>query len=132
MKRLAASDFHCLAEAGTRVMLSGVDARAVFIVKEDGIEQPGLSLFKDGSRQANFEGLWNAMALRDWVYSSIAGLAVLTDEPSLTAFASSADKTAVPTHPQPTLNPNLFVCRRKCCAHVAGAASRAPAEPRSR
>ena len=91
----AAAAFKCLNKGGGNYMMAaGNDVRARFIVSQEDIGMPSLSVFRR-KRQATFAGNWTELELRDWVYQELAGLRILETDEDYDAFVKTADKTTV-------------------------------------
>ena len=90
----AVATFGCLAPDRNYMMPSGINVRARFIVGEDDVTMPSLSIFRR-KRRATFAGNWTEAELRDWVYKELAGLEFVEEDAEYDAFVKSTDKTAV-------------------------------------
>jgi len=90
----AAATFSCLAPDRNYMMASGKEVRARFIVGEDNVEMPSLSIFRR-KRKVTFAGNWTEAELRVWVYKELAGLAFIEEDAEYDAFVKSAEKTTV-------------------------------------
>ena len=90
----AAATFGCLAPDRSYMMASGKDVRARFIVGEDDVAMPSLSIFRR-KRQVTFTGNWTEAELRVWVYKELAGVTFVEEDAEYDAFVKSAEKTTV-------------------------------------
>lgn len=90
----AVATFGCLAPDRNYMMASGKEVRARFIVSEDDITMPSLSIFRR-KRQVTFAGNWTEAELRVWVYKELTGLEFVEEDAEYDAFVKTADKTTV-------------------------------------
>ena len=90
----AVATFGCLAPDRNYMMPSGINVRARFIVGEDDVTMPSLSIFRR-KRRATFAGNWTEAELRVWVYKELAGLEFVEEDAEYDAFVKSTEKTAV-------------------------------------
>jgi len=90
----AVATFGCLAPDQNYMMPSGINVRARFIVGEDDVTMPSLSIFRR-KRRATFAGNWTEAELRVWVYKELAGLEFVEEDAEYDAFVKSTEKTAV-------------------------------------
>ena len=90
----AVATFGCLAPDQNYMMPSGINVRARFIVGEDDVTMPSLSIFRR-KRRVTFAGNWTEAELRVWVYKELAGLEFVEEDAEYDAFVKSTEKTAV-------------------------------------
>ena len=90
----AVATFGCLAPDRNYMMPSGINVRARFIVGEDDVTMPSLSIFRR-KRRVTFAGNWTEAELRVWVYKELAGVEFVEEDAEYDTFVKSTEKTAV-------------------------------------